>query len=353
MSRGVIRSRGDFSEQDLQDRFIEEEYLIDTHILDLLFKNRLGQNLCCRVTLLTDRDSIISSTGDYAEYNFTNKPIQIGIRGLQKVVVEAQIKPSQFIRNSIIILALSLIMVTVPLLSLIYLVTTLRKREHTIKRREISINGIIHDLKSPLVGICAMLDLYKILEKDNIKREIIESNIQGVMLLSSRIERLLGAAKDKIGICKSEISKEEIESRVDILINDLKRHYTHKCIEVEVCVKIEEKTYIDNLCFDSAITNLVENSLKYSHENVQIYLYICSSKEQLKIIIRDNGIGIAKKDQKHIFKHMYRGKNSNAKGYGIGLAYLKALAIAHGGDVRLIESSLGNGCKFEVTLDTK
>ncbi|MFR9546342.1 MAG: HAMP domain-containing sensor histidine kinase [Rikenellaceae bacterium] len=71
---------------------------------------------------------------------------------------------------------------------------------------------------------------------------------------------------------------------------------------------------------------------------------------ELTISVADSGFGIDKKELKQIFKQFYRGQHKGIKGYGIGLSYLRAIAVAHGGGVT-VESTKGVGSRFEVKLN--
>ena len=77
-----------------------------------------------------------------------------------------------------------------------------------------------------------------------------------------------------------------------------------------------------------------------------------TTEDKISIKITDNGIGIGKTDQKHIFDKFYRASTGNIhkyKGLGLGLYYVKKIAEAHGGDVS-VSSRPGKGSSFTVTL---
>ncbi len=351
MDRGIIRSRGDIETQTAQDKYIENGEFINVNTLDSLFRYRLNRSYITRTSLLDSQGGVISIVGDSVEYNYTCEPIPIGLKATHNVVVDVKIRPSRFITSSIAILILSIIVVMIPLLSLLYFVIVLRRREVALRQRETSIGGIIHDLKTPLVGVATMLDCYSIIETDESKRSYIKENRVRITHLSKRIDRLLYAAKDSIKIVKETMTEQGLRERVEIMISDLKRQYSGKSPQITISYQLQESLNIDTLCLDSIFVNIVENALKYTLEPVKIDINIKQIDSTLTLWVRDNGIGIDRSKQRDIFKYLYQINDIQVEGYGIGLAYVRALSRAHGGDVTLIESCVNRGSTFEAILN--
>ncbi|MHB1921547.1 MAG: sensor histidine kinase [Chitinophagaceae bacterium] len=106
----------------------------------------------------------------------------------------------------------------------------------------------------------------------------------------------------------------------------------------------------DEVHFSNIISNLIDNAIKYSKEDLQILLKSRNTRFGLSLVIEDNGIGMTKETQSRIFEKFYRahtGNLHNVKGFGLGLAYVKAIADAHKGKIR-VESTLGKGSSFEL-----
>ena len=101
------------------------------------------------------------------------------------------------------------------------------------------------------------------------------------------------------------------------------------------------------------IINLLTNAIKYSHtcDNPKVELSL-SREEHIRIIVKDNGIGIKKEDQENIFHRFYKvdkARKSEENSFGLGLAMVKWIAEAHNGKVS-VESEIGQGSKFTITL---
>jgi signal transduction histidine kinase len=112
------------------------------------------------------------------------------------------------------------------------------------------------------------------------------------------------------------------------------------------------KVDLDIVYFTTLINNLLSNAVKYSDKVPVIDVEGFTSEDKICIRVTDNGIGINKNDQKHIFDKFYRASTGNIhkfKGLGLGLYYVKKIAEAHGGDVA-VSSKPGKGSIFTVTI---
>ena len=111
----------------------------------------------------------------------------------------------------------------------------------------------------------------------------------------------------------------------------------------------------DEVHFMNLITNLIDNAVKYSKDNLLIRITTHSTTKSLVIRIEDNGIGMSKETQRRIFEKFYRahtGNLHNVKGFGLGLSYVKTIVEAQRGKIK-VDSTIGKGTTFTLEFPLK
>jgi two-component system phosphate regulon sensor histidine kinase PhoR len=111
----------------------------------------------------------------------------------------------------------------------------------------------------------------------------------------------------------------------------------------------------DEVHFMNLITNLIDNAVKYSKDNLLIKITTHSTTKSLFIRIEDNGIGMNKETQRRIFEKFYRahtGNLHNVKGFGLGLSYVKTIVEAQQGKIK-VDSTIGKGTTFTLEFPLK
>lgn len=111
----------------------------------------------------------------------------------------------------------------------------------------------------------------------------------------------------------------------------------------------------DEVHFTNLVSNLIDNAIKYSKENLLIKIITHSNGRSFFIRIEDNGIGMSKETQRRIFEKFYRahtGNLHNVKGFGLGLSYVKTIVDAHQGKIK-VDSVAGKGTAFTLEFPLK
>lgn len=216
------------------------------------------------------------------------------------------------------------------------------------------INNMTHEFKTPLATISLAVDAIgnqKVMqqkEKIHYFSNIIKEENKRML---KQVETILQSAlleRQEIKLDLQEINTHEIIQRsVKNLELQLKKHQG----EIQLNLEADNPVlFADEVHFSNIISNLLDNALKYSKENPLICIETCNRKKSLVITIEDNGIGMSKETQGRIFEKFYRahtGNLHNVKGFGLGLAYVKAVVDAHKGKIK-VESVVGKGSKFEL-----
>jgi len=208
-----------------------------------------------------------------------------------------------------------------------------------------------HDLKSPLINIMSIVNLFsktyelQIEAKGRVMLDLIEKSAKRLSLM---IDGLLQFSKiDGISLLKkSKVTLSETITELTALIgneNNLKISLHSDFTTIE--------TY--PVMLDQILINLFTNSLKYSHTKIaEIELYVSDNPSHYLFIVKDNGPGIDKKYQGAIFNLFQTATNIDQfgnKGNGIGLAIVKKIIEKLGGKI-YIESELGHGAEFHFSI---
>ena len=217
------------------------------------------------------------------------------------------------------------------------------------------VNNFTHEFKTPLAVIRIAADVLQqpnIAEKPDRMKNYASIIGEQTTHLQAQVQRLLEIAytdRSKLPLEKESLDANELLQQA---INDL-----HPLIEQKNVVINTSFTQTGNIInADKAyllltFINLIENAIKYAVHPV-IDISTVEEGSDLLIAIKDNGIGIAKEHQKKIFERFYRipeGELHTAKGFGLGLNFVKKVIDAHNGKIE-VDSEPGKGSTFIISI---
>lgn len=225
----------------------------------------------------------------------------------------------------------------------------LRLEETFATQRQFSANAA-HELRTPLA---VMSTKFEVFEKNKNPDEADYKEAIGMARsqtdrLSHVIDILLEMTELQSAPKSDSISLSEITEEV---ICDLVAVAEKKNISLVQDDGEARLTGSDTLVY-RAIYNLIENAIKYNKNDGKVSIAITEDEDFAKVIITDTGSGIAKEDWDKIFEPFFRVDKSRSRsmgGAGLGLALVKEIAVRHGGDVKVIESS-NKGSSIELSL---
>ena len=239
------------------------------------------------------------------------------------------------------------------------LIDVIKFQRRTINSQENFLINISHDLRSPVNSILSVLQCLKYLNADNSKevkektneyRKIIKRNSLKIIKL---IDNLIDTTKlegDNYQLNKTNI---DIVNVVESIVDSIEVYANEKKINIIFDTNVEEFIINADLeAVDRIVMNLLSNAIKFSPVDEIIEVTLNAEKDNVKISVKDNGMGIAEKEQKKIFNRFEQATNSKrieGKGSGIGLDLVSYLVKSHGGKIQL-NSKLNEGSEFIVTL---
>ena len=254
-------------------------------------------------------------------------------------------------------LSLSMAIISILIVVIIFIITyrNLMEERRLSNLKTDFINNMTHELKTPLSTITVAgktLEMPQIRNDDTkimetaklIGKQSIHLNQLINMILEISMWERTQFQLDKKTVKIEEVMNDVVDSfksggGYKALIN---QKYDFKNAEID----------LDVVYFTTLINNLLSNAVKYSDREPVIDIEGFIQENSICIKVGDNGIGINKLDQKHVFDKFYRASTGNIhkfKGLGLGLYYVKKIAEAHGGDVT-VSSRLGKGSTFTLTI---
>ena len=235
--------------------------------------------------------------------------------------------------------------------AVLLLMNVTEKVERESLRREFSAN-VSHELKTPLTSISGFAE---IIRDGFVKEEDIKTFVGRIY---NEAQRLISLVDDVIKI--SQLDEGEIPyewSEQDLykvskevfkrLEESAKKQNVHLYISGESI-----KLYTVRPILEEILYNLCDNAIKYNKNDGTVSIYLSETEENVRISVKDTGIGIPKEDQNRIFERFYRVDKSHSReigGTGLGLSIVKHGVIFLGGSI-LVDSEEGLGTEMVVTL---
>ena len=200
--------------------------------------------------------------------------------------------------------------------------------------------AMVHDMKSPLSSIimgARFLHSGKVDDKPQIKEKyysIIESEAEHLLALVNKLLTISKLENKKLILNKQTVNLEPV---IDDIVEKA-HNKTDKPIDFTVDL-LTKHVLADEQYLAEAISNLVDNAIKYSKDEIRITITSQSNDKYVLIKVRDNGIGISREDQRIIFDKFGRAavheqnRKGGVSGFGLGLNYVDQVMQAHGGRV--------------------
>ena len=222
--------------------------------------------------------------------------------------------------------------------------------------------NISHELRTPVNLISSTIQLIKLnlknlsKEDENIISKYIDIMESNSMRLIRLINNLIDSTKIDAGFVKftpinADIIK-FIEDVCDSVVDYVDFNKMNLIFDTD---REEEIVLFDPDIIERILLNLLSNAVKFNKVDGTIYVNLYTKDDEIRITVRDEGIGIPKEKLSSIFKRFEQIQTKNKiekQGSGIGLYLVKSLVTLHGGNIK-VESKVNEGSKFIVTIPKK
>lgn len=227
------------------------------------------------------------------------------------------------------------------------------KRIHSMVEKEKEfLHNISHEIKTPLSAI--RVNVESILLEDTLDIETSDT-LNTVIYSIDSLNKLIDDLALLTVIEKKKFKTEEfkVDESIAEVIADIKSLYKRNDLQIQFIIN-SKKTSLNGSkeLFKRAVSNLIENSIKYSKVNPEITINLSNKQNKIVISIKDNGVGISKANLKKIFDRFYRVDESRSKktgGVGLGLSLVKEIITSFNGRIE-VYSEIGEGSEFIIEI---
>lgn len=246
----------------------------------------------------------------------------------------------------------------VVLFCFISTISIIRQQDEVSNLKTNFVNSMTHEIKTPVATISLACQA---LQDESIQKDkaMISTYLNVISEENDRIKQLVEEVLNLV-----RVGDKKIPNPIDININKVMENVARmhelpaKEKNGEIILQLDAANDLiagDKIHIGNAISNLIDNALKYGGKNPTVTITTKNAENSIVISVKDNGIGIRKIDQHKVFDEFFRvdtGNIHDVKGHGLGLNYVKHVAEFHGGSID-VKSEFHHGSTFILTLPLK
>ena len=331
---------------------------LDSITAELLTQNRLGNQYYIDIINLRTGEKI-NGIGTQKEPSFMAiKPKYFPIRSDYTQVVQLIItNPNKtFLERMGLMLAGTFIIMLLVIVCISYQVRFISRFEKIFQIREDFSYAMIHDMKTPLTSIIMALKFLRSGKLDNRQEmknkyfDIAENEADHLLTLTNKVLTISKLENHKLEMNRTEV---ELTPIIDKLTEKFMAK-SQKTVNFITDIKAET-AYADAEYLEEVLSNLIDNSIKYSGESVEIRISTARDDRYTVLKVHDNGFGISDKDIHLIFRKnerasaVKRNRRNGASGFGLGLNFVDQVVEAHHGKI-FVSSIEGEFTEFTIYL---
>ena len=220
--------------------------------------------------------------------------------------------------------------------------------------RQEFVSNVSHELKTPITSMKVLAD--SLLAQEDVPAELYKEFMTDI---AEEIDRENKIINDLLSLVKMDKKSSDVniqETNINDLLDLIIKRLTPIASKAGIDLVLENfkpvTAQVDETKLTLAISNLVENAIKYNTENGWVHVSVNADHKYFYVKVEDSGIGIPEEAQEHIFERFYRVDKSHSReigGTGLGLAITRSAVLMHRGAIK-VYSKEGEGTTFTVRI---
>lgn len=337
---------------------VNEDYLLNHEVNSILEDFPFSQDASLSISTLSGR--ILSEHGDssaklstitsYFNDNFPPWRIDFFSSGTASSGV-MNVRRSYYSWTILIVLVLLTF-------GTVLVVKTITHEMEVLKIKSDFVSSVSHEFKTPITSIKVLIERLQQgkVKSFHKKKEYYSIISEDADKLNSMVRNILDFSKVEEGLKEFVFQESDVAQLVKDEIENFKKVKIYAGIKIDLQIFPDiPSIYVDRESFSLALDNLLENAFKFSLKRKEILVEVKRDAENVRVDVKDKGMGIPPGEMDKIFDKFYHGKNTaqhSIRGTGLGLALVKHTVEAHGGKV-LAESKIGRGSTFSLVFPVR